>query len=124
VNLLEGENVLWIELKDSGGNHRWIRRIIILDTAPPQAVITQPQIINQARTVVTRPLIQLQGYTTERLAGVSYCLTNSLNTNTDQRGVVLGHDTDPVTDDYIQTRFQCYDLDLAPGQNDVYLNGR
>jgi len=121
LTLQEGQNTLWVGFKLSASDIAWRKYSIVVDTTPPEPVITNPQITNPAGTVVTKPLIQLQGYAEEPLLRVSYCLTNSIATSTDVTGTVLGRTFDTVSRTFKRTTFECYDLDLAEGANHVFL---
>ena len=72
LNSPTGVNEIWIGFKDSEDNITWTKHVVVVDTTPPVITITQPQILNEAGTVVPMPMIQLQGYGNEDLLMVSY----------------------------------------------------
>jgi hypothetical protein len=63
--------------------------LLNLDWTPPALVLTNP-----APGVVTAPMIQLQGYSPEELASVSYSLSNFLGSWSDQPGYVTSRQLD------------------------------
>jgi len=90
---------------------------LVLDTTPPGIVVTSP-----ASSTVAAPLIQVQGFAGENLSGISYDISNALETVTNQAGYVTGqfYDTNllATTTNY----FQCHDVPLAAGLNTVTLH--
>lgn len=138
TNLQPGEYELWVGLKDSNNSVRWVRSRLVIDVTPPQVVITSPQVTNPSGTLITRPLIQLQGHGLEKLSSVSYWIANSAGTSEEMEGQIMGDvHGNPTTSTtpspmpgnnytqtyqpYLRTKFQCFDIDLLPGNNELHL---
>ena len=83
---------------------------------PPVLTLTNP-----VSFTVDRPVIQLQGYSSERLAAVSYDLTNAAGLVTGQPAQVLDSYYDANTQEYTTNSFQCFDVPLTIGANTITL---
>jgi hypothetical protein len=95
----------------------WQATRLKLDMTPPILVITNP-----APGTVTRPLIQLQGYSPEALASISYDLTNAAGLVTNQQTLILGQYYDTNTLEFTTNGFQCFDVPLTNGLNTITLH--
>ena len=100
----EGDWTIWI-----GGRWGNFRRgsssHVRVDHTPPVMVITNP-----ITWLTSQPTIQLQGYANERVQELRYDLSNSLGKVENVDGLILDG-----------LRFQCDDIDLAPGTNTIVL---
>jgi hypothetical protein len=92
---------------------------IWLDTTPPAIHITAP-----ASNTVDEPLLQLQGYAPEELAGVTYDISNSAGCLTNQPAVVTGRFFDTNLFQFTTNTFQAFDIDLTPGTNRITLHAQ
>jgi hypothetical protein len=92
------------------------RNPLVADGSPLAIHIT-----NGVSGTVTRPFIQIQGYSETQLAEISYIvLTNGAISETGN-GWVRDQHYDSATGDFTTNWFQVYDLELAPGTNRVIL---
>lgn len=92
VNLgsTQGWHTAYVGLRGSpNAPPTWNAILLNLDWTPPALVLTNP-----APGVVTAPMIQLQGYSPEELASVSYSLSNFLGSWSDQPGYVTSRQLD------------------------------
>ncbi len=121
VNLgsTEGWHQVYIGLRGLPPNayQTWQATRLKLDLTPPLLVITNP-----APGTVTRPVIQLQGYSPEALASISYDLTNATGLVTNQQVIILGQYFDTNTLDFTTNYFQCFDVPLTNGLNIITLH--
>lgn len=86
-------------------------------TSPPNIVITNPP-----GSMVSQPMIQLQGYSIQPLDQIRYELVNARGQRRSGEGLVNDTVTDLSTVSLRSTNFfTCYDLDLAPGTNQIVL---
>jgi hypothetical protein len=88
-----------------------------LDLTPPKLVITNPIV-----SLVTQPVIQLQGYCPEALANLSYDLTNAVGLATNQQIIVLSQYYDTNTLELTTNYFQGFDIPLTNGVNRITLH--
>jgi hypothetical protein len=95
----------------------WQAARLKLDLTPPSLVITNP-----TASLVTQPVIQLQGYCLESLAKLSYDLTNATGSVTNQQVIVLDQRFDTNTWEYTTNYFQCFDVPLTNGANLITLH--
>jgi hypothetical protein len=101
----------------SDGSEILIGRDPLVADGSPLAI----HITNGWSGVVTRPFIQIQGYSETQLAEISYIvLTNGAVSETGNAWVRDQH-YDTVSGDFTTNWFQAYDLELAPGTNRVIL---
>jgi hypothetical protein len=82
---------------------------------PPVLVVTNS-------TNVMVPMIQLQGFASEELAGLTFDLTNANGAISNQPGYMIGaiYDTNHFL--YTNVAFKCFDVALANGRNLVTLH--
>lgn len=66
-------------------------------------------------------MIQLTGYSTEALSGISYGISNAAGTATGQQAVITGQFYSTNTAEFTTNYFQCYDVPLASGLNVISL---
>lgn len=121
VNLgsTDEKHEVWIGLKGRArfATPSWQGFELTRDTVPPAIVITNP-----VAATLSKPVIQLQGYSPEPLASLSYDLTNS-------NGVILTNELGGVTKQYFDTNlfecttnwFVCTDIPLTNGVNTIIL---
>ena len=102
---------------DDATNAVWQWQRVKLDYTPPQLVITNP-----AGTLVDKPVIQLQGYCSKALIGITYDLSNAAGTVTGQPVLVEGQDYSTNTWEYTTNYFQAYDVPLTNGVNAIALH--
>jgi hypothetical protein len=121
VNLgsTEGWHQVYVGLRGLPSNayQAWQTLRLKLDLTPPLLVITNP-----APGTVTQPVIQLQGYSPEALASISYDLTNANGSVTNQQTLILGQYFDTNTMDFTTNYFQCFDVPLTNGLNTITLH--
>jgi hypothetical protein len=113
-----GWHEVWIGLRghaDAAAVWQWTR--LKLDFTPPQLVITSPTNSN-----VTAPVLQLQGYSTTALGGLTYDLSNALTSVTGQTALITGEFYDTNTAEYTTNYFQAYDVPLTNGLNVITLH--
>lgn len=119
--LAEGENTLWVGFRDPTGKTVWFKHRIIRDLTPPQITITKPAITDPVATIVKIPMIQVHGYANEELSKISFSVQNSAGTFSDGLTVVRAPVIDPATQT-LQVPFRCLDIDLAPGNNHIFVH--
>jgi len=95
----------------------WQNTRLKLDSSPPLLVIT-----NLAPGTVTRPVIQLQGYSPKALTSISYDLTNAVGLATNQQTLILGQYYDTNSLELTTNYFQCFDIPLTNGPNTITLH--
>ena len=121
VNLgsTEGWHQVYVGLRGLPSNayQTWQTLRLKLDLTPPLLVITNP-----APGTVTQPVIQLQGYSPEALASISYDLTNAAGLVTNQQILILDQYFDTNTMDFTTNYFQCFDVPLTNGLNTITLH--
>ena len=115
-----GWHDVWVGLRGHGDDPaaavwQWTR--LKLDFNPPQLVLTGP-----TNRTVTVPVLQLQGYSTAALGGLTYDLSNALTTVTGQMALITGGFYDTNTAEYTTNYFQAYDVPLINGLNVITLH--
>ncbi len=110
----EGWHQVWVGLKGRAPNATvtWQWKRLKLEVTPPLIVLTQP-----TNAVVTRPVIQVRGYSPEALSGLSYDLTNALGLVTNQPVWVLDQFYNTNTWEFTTNTFQAFDVPLTNGPN-------
>lgn len=110
----DGVYQVWMGLKGRAPSSTptWIGTQVYLDRTPPILTITNP-----ASGTVALPYIQLQGMANERLASVTYDVSNALGVATGQAGSVTGEYLDTNSLMFTTNYFQCYDVWLTNGVN-------
>jgi hypothetical protein len=93
---------------------------LTLDTTPPVLTITNPVLAGGTVTVI-QPWLQLQGYANEQLSGLSYDISNATGLFTNQPGNVTDQYFDTNKFDFTTNWFQCYDVPLTNGVNNITL---
>jgi hypothetical protein len=119
VNLNAGDGRYDVQIglrgRAIGAEETWLSARLILDTVAPVVAVTNPA----SSSVVSWPLIQIQGWANEPLGRVSFDITNSTGLHTNLTGYVTGQFADTNLLDFTTNYFQCYDLPLAEGTNRV-----
>jgi len=101
----------------SDGQTNWTSTTVTLDRTPPTLVITNP-----ASSTTSRPMIQLQGYSTEALSSISYDITNAAGLLTNQQVFIISQYTDTNTWMFTTNYFQGFDIPLTNGINTITLH--
>ena len=81
---------------------------------PPLLVITNP-----IASIVTQPMIELQGFCPEPLTSLTFDLSNAAGLFTNQQAFVLAQCVDPNTRHFTTNTFQAFDVPLTNGDNVV-----
>jgi hypothetical protein len=97
---------------DAPTNAVWQYQHLKLDFTPPALVITSP-----TNHVVSVPVLQLTGYSSEALSSIRYALTNAAGTFTNEPVFVIGQGYDTNTWEFTTNTFQAFDLSLTTGLN-------
>jgi hypothetical protein len=120
VNLgtVQGWHTVWVGLRGFSTNAQqtWNSIRVKLDLTPPVLVITNP-----LPGAVTAPYIQVQGYGMEELARIYYNSSNSTGFWTNQPGYVTSRQFNTNIFDYTTNGFQCFNIPLANGTNNITL---
>ena len=95
----------------------WQPMDLTLDTQPPVIIVTNPVL-----SVISQPMIQLQGYVLDSLGQMSYDLSNAAGVWTGQPGFVTGQGFDTNLFAFTTNFFQCYDVMLTNGVNTIILH--
>jgi hypothetical protein len=95
----------------------WEWTTVILDATPAFLVVTNP-----AAGVVTKPVIQLQGFASEGLSNLTFDVSNAMGVLADQPGFLAGQFYDTNLLEFTTNYFQCYDIALTNGLNIVTLH--
>ena len=116
VNLgqTEGWHQVWIGLR---GHSRqvaavWQPRMLHLDVNPPVITLTNP-----AQSTVNIPRLQIKGYSSKALAGLTYSVSNAAGQTVVQSGSVTDQYYDPAIGEFTTNYFECLDVPLAVGTN-------
>ncbi len=121
VNLgaTDGWHEIWIGLKGlpDEATKTWVWKRLKLDRTPPLLVITNP-----VSATVMQPMIELQGYSPEELAAISFDLTNAAGLFTNQQVLVLDRHYDTNTWEFTTNTFQAFDIPLTNGVNTFTLH--
>ncbi len=94
----------------------WHGTQVKLLSVPPNLSITNPSSFS-----ANQPVIQIQGFSSEQLAMISYDLTNALGLLTNQIVQVVDQFYDTNQNAYSTNYFQCFDVPLTNGANMVTL---
>jgi hypothetical protein len=116
----QGWHDIWFGLRghaDAASAAVWQWKRLKLDYTPPQLAITSP-----ASNTVNVPVIQLTGYSPEKLASISYDLSNAAGEVTNQQVLVLDQNYDTTTSEYTTNTFQAFDISLTNGVNTITLH--
>ena len=79
----EGTHEIWFGFRGTNGVVYWTSDTVTLDKTPPAIVITNPVF-----STTSRPIIQIQGYSTEPLSSIYFDVTNAAGNLTNQQGFV------------------------------------
>lgn len=95
----------------------WIGAHVTLDTVPPVVMVTNP-----VATIVSQPMIQLQGLVNEELSSLTFDVSNAAGIFTNQTGYTSEwyYDTNLLA--FTTNLFQCYDVALTNGFNVITLH--
>jgi hypothetical protein len=115
----EGWHEVRIGLKDSLTNSApvWAGTRVKLDLTAPALIITNP-----TAATVMQPMIQLQGYSPEALAHISYDLQNAAQHITNRDVFVLNRHYSTNTWEFTTNAFQAFDVPLTNGANTLTLH--
>ena len=115
----QGWHQVYVGLRGFSANayQTWESTSLKLNLTPPLLVITNP-----TASVVTQPLIQLQGYSPEALASLTYDLTNAAGLVRNRQVLILGQYYDINTMELTTNYFQCFDVPLTNGVNTITLH--
>jgi hypothetical protein len=121
LNLTSGNglyNVL-VGLKGLPGNATptWVGTQLTLNTVAPVLTVTNP-----TSSTVSVPMIQLQGIVSESLSSLTFDVSNAAGIFTNQTGYCqpVFYDTNLL--DFTTNTFQCYDIPLTNGVNEITLH--
>jgi hypothetical protein len=120
VNLgsTDGVYSVWVGLRGSPTNatQTWDTDDLLftLDRTAPKVVITQ-----QSGGTVKTPYLQLLGYADKQLGSLCYGISNAAGMVTNQPGYVTDQFFDTNKFDYTTNWFQCYDVPLTNGVNNL-----
>jgi hypothetical protein len=95
----------------------WLGTQLTLNTVAPVFVITNPM-----TTIVSKPMIQLQGLVSEPLSELTYDVSNAAGVVTNQTGYLIGQSYDTNLLAFTTNYFQCYDIKLTNGLNTITLH--
>jgi hypothetical protein len=87
------------------------------DTEAPVLVVTNP-----VSGTVDEPMIQLEGYSTTALSGLTFDVSNAAEVVTGQQGFVTDQYYDENLGKFTTNYFQCFDVDLTNGLNIITLH--
>jgi hypothetical protein len=110
----EGWHMVGIGLRGhaSGSQPVWQWARFKLDRSSPLLVFTNP-----VPSTLLKSLIQVQGYSPERLASISFSVSNSFGTLSNLQAFVKDQYYDTNTFELTTNYFQCFDIHLANGPN-------
>jgi hypothetical protein len=95
----------------------WDETEFTLDRVAPVMIITNP-----VSATVTKPFLQLQGYSPEPLASLTYDVTNAAGLITNELAFVVDQYFDTNLLDYTTNYFQAFDVELTNGLNTITLS--
>ena len=78
----EGVHEVWFGFRGTNGVVYWTSDTVTLDKTPPVIVITNPVF-----STTSRPIIQVQGYSTEPISSIYFDVTNAAGNFTNQQGL-------------------------------------
>jgi len=119
LNAGDGDYDIWIGLRGlpQDAQQTWHDVYLTLDTIPPTIVITNP-----IASVVSQPVIQLQGYSTEPLDSLSFDVANAAGVITNLHGYIIGTYYDENLWTFTTNWFHCLDVALTNGLNTITLH--
>jgi hypothetical protein len=95
----------------------WMGAQLTYDTVPPVLAVTNP-----TDGTVSVPTIQLQGYANETLSSLTFDVSNAAGVFTNQTGCLTGQFYDTNLLQFTTNYFQCYDVALTNGVNQITLH--
>jgi hypothetical protein len=112
----DGRYDVWIGLRGrlDTSQQTWQGTTFTLDTTAPTIIITNP-----TTTVVSSPLIQLQGCVSELLSSLTYDVSNAAGLTMNQEALITGAYPDTNTWTFATNYFQAYDVALTNGANTI-----
>ena len=113
----EGTHEIWFGFRGTNGVVYWTSDTVTLDKTPPAIVITNPIF-----STTSRPIIQVQGYSTEPLSSIYFDVTNAAGSITNQQGFVTAQDFDTNNFSSTTNWFQCFDVELTNGVNSIIVH--
>ncbi len=118
LGVSDGPHQVWIGLKGRAptSDATWSAWPLTRDTVAPVIVITNPVV-----TTLSQPMIQLQGFSLEPLLSLRYDVTNAAGTLTNEEGYVTKQWFDTNLFDLTTNWFECVDIGLTNGTNQVTL---
>ena len=110
LNSGEGDYYVWVGLRgvSRDASIAWHGTRLTLDTVPPILMITNP-----AGSVVSKPVIQLQGCANEFLSSLTYDVSNASGVWTNQTGYSTGQFYDTNLTTFTTNWFQCCNVALT-----------
>jgi hypothetical protein len=126
----EGWRELWVGLRGLApdAEQTWSCVLVYFDRTPPQLVLTNP-----ASRLVSQPIVQLQGYTPEKLKEIAYDWIGPGGAHSNQpvyvvRVIDSWEPQEPTTNFWqgwqVTTLWQVVDVPLVPGTNLIILRAR
>jgi len=120
VNLgtVEGWHTVSVGLRGLPPNAQqtWNQIQLKLVLTPPVLIITNPM-----PGLITQPIINLQGFTVDNLARISYDLSNTNSVATNQQAFVTTRFFDTNNLEYTTNGIECFNIALAIGTNTIRL---
>jgi hypothetical protein len=116
----DGVYAVWVGLRGRSADsaQSWESAdTITLDRVAPEVTITNP-----TASTTSRPIIQLLGYSPEKLKSISFDLNNAAGFLANQDGNVIDQYIDPVTAQFTTNWFECLDIPLVTGLNTITLH--
>jgi hypothetical protein len=115
----EGWHNIYVGLrgKPPDADQTWVATRLKLELSPPLLTITNP-----IGSTTTQAIIQLQGYSDEALASISYDLSNANGLVTNQQALILDEYYDTNMLELTTNNFQCFDVPLISGSNIITLH--
>jgi alpha-tubulin suppressor-like RCC1 family protein len=119
LNSGDGSYLIWVGLRNPAPEDHptWQSIKFTLDTVPPLLTITNP-----AAGIVSKSVIQLQGYANESLNRLTYDVSNAAGIWTNRTGYTTEqfYDTNLLT--FTTNYFQCYNVAVVNGLNVIALH--
>ena len=114
----DGVYNVWIGLRGRSADSQqtWAWTGLTRDLAPPPIMITAP-----AASVTSQPMIDLRGYSPERLLNLFYDVANDAGVVANVQGFITDQYLDPSTFRFTTNWFLCADIQLTNGVNTVTL---
>lgn len=115
----QGWHNVWVGLRGlpSNATQTWQSKRLNLALTPPQLVVTSPN-----SNIVSVPMIQLQGYSPEALASITYDLSNAATVVRCQQVLIVDQFYDTNISAFTTNIFQAFDVPLTNGMNTFTLH--